>query len=217
MVTKRDKTSLPLSQERGNSTYQRSPDSARNGELTIFCRARAPLGSSWGRAWRSGRARSLPFLCGSGGTAAAACALGAYHAGLAVQAGAKAAAALACKRETRPGRLRCGVTAGRRRQHRLRHFGAPIMKSTIGRPRRLTDRQVKIILAWHFRFLIWRALRKTLKSQRDLARELGVSQATISYVIRLGGRYKQVSPERRTAEIRQRSEKLARLRRKGLL
>jgi DNA-binding GntR family transcriptional regulator len=29
-------------------------------------------------------------------------------------------------------------------------------------------------------------LRKTLKSQRELARELGVSQATISQAIRLG-------------------------------
>jgi transposase len=91
------------------------------------------------------------------------------------------------------------------------------MKSTIGRPRRLTDRQVQIILAWHVRFLIWRALRKTLKSQRELARELGVSQGTISNVIRLGGRYKQVSPERRAAEVRQRSRRLAHLRRQGLL
>ena len=43
------------------------------------------------------------------------------------------------------------------------------MKSTIGRPRTLTDRQVKIILDWHARFLVCRALRKTLKSQRELA------------------------------------------------
>jgi transposase len=70
------------------------------------------------------------------------------------------------------------------------------MKSKIGRPRKLTDRQVKIILAWHVRYLIWRAYRKTLKSQRELARELGVSQATISYVVRTAGRYKQLSRER---------------------
>jgi DNA-binding MarR family transcriptional regulator len=91
------------------------------------------------------------------------------------------------------------------------------MKSTIGRPRALTDRQVKIILAWHVRFVIWRALRKTLKSQRQLARELGVSQSTISYVIRLGGQYKQISPERRADEIKRRARKLALLRRRGLL
>ena len=92
------------------------------------------------------------------------------------------------------------------------------MKSTIGRPRALTDRKVKIILAWHVRFLIWRALRKTLKSATATrTRRLGVSQGTISYVIRLGGRYKQVSPELRAAEIKQRAGKLARLRTKGLL
>jgi len=51
-------------------------------------------------------------------------------------------------------------------------------------------------LAWHARYVIWRALGKTLKSQRTLARELGVSQATISYVVRLGGRYKQACPTR---------------------
>ena len=62
------------------------------------------------------------------------------------------------------------------------------MRSTIGRPRTLTDRQVKIILAWHARFLVWRALRKTLKSQRQLARELGVSQARSAMSFRLGGR-----------------------------
>ena len=89
------------------------------------------------------------------------------------------------------------------------------MKSTIGRPRALTDRQVKIILAWHVRYLIWRALRETLKSQRELARELGVSQATISYVVRHGGVYKQVSPEHRSAEIRQRRRR-ALLKSKGL-
>jgi hypothetical protein len=71
------------------------------------------------------------------------------------------------------------------------------MKSTIGRPRALTDRQVKIILAWHVRYLFWRALRGALKTQRELARELGVSQATISHVIRIGGDYKRASLKRR--------------------
>ena len=71
------------------------------------------------------------------------------------------------------------------------------MKSTIGRPRALTDRQVKIILAWHVRYLFWRALRGALKTQRALARELGVSQGTISHVIRIGGDYKRGSPMRR--------------------
>jgi hypothetical protein len=71
------------------------------------------------------------------------------------------------------------------------------MKSTIGRPRVLTDRQVTIILAWHARYLLWRALGQTLKSQRQLAGELGVSQATIGYAIRILGCYKQASPKPR--------------------
>jgi transposase len=68
------------------------------------------------------------------------------------------------------------------------------MKSTIGRPRKLTDRQVKIVLAWHARYLLWRALRVTLKSQLQLANELGVSQSTISHVIRVQGHYKKPAP-----------------------
>lgn len=90
------------------------------------------------------------------------------------------------------------------------------MKSTIGRPRALTNRQVRIILAWHVRYLVWRALRKTLKTQRQLARELGVSQGTISHVIRIDGDYKQVAPEYRAFEIQWRRRTRARLRRKGL-
>lgn len=66
--------------------------------------------------------------------------------------------------------------------------------STIGRPRLLTDAQVAVILAQHARFVVWRALRKGVKSQRQLAREFGVSQSTISLVVRTGGRYKQRAP-----------------------
>jgi hypothetical protein len=98
-------------------------------------------------------------------------------------------------------RLRCGVIAKRRRQRRLCHpFREPIMKSTIGRPRALTDRQVKIILAWDVRYLFWRALRGALKTQRELARELGVSQGTISHVIRIDGDYKRASLKRRARD-----------------
>jgi hypothetical protein len=71
------------------------------------------------------------------------------------------------------------------------------MKNTIGRPRKLTDGQVNTILEWHARYLAWRSIGKTLKSQRTLARELGVSQATISHVVQLEGGYKQVCPTRR--------------------
>jgi len=90
-------------------------------------------------------------------------------------------------------------------------------KSTIGRPRVLTDRQVAMLLAEHERFLAWRALRKTVRSQRELARELGVSQGTVSRAVRSSGRYKQPDPENRAAELKRRRRRLAHLRAKGLL
>ena len=83
------------------------------------------------------------------------------------------------------------------------------MKSTVGRPRGLTDRQVPEVLAEHARYLAWRALRSTVKSQRDLARELGVSPGTIGLVIRTGGQYKQVSPDQRAQELAARHLRLA--------
>ena len=46
-----------------------------------------------------------------------------------------------------------------------------------------------------------RALRETVKSQRQLAREFGVSQATISVAVGSKGRHKQPSPERRAATL----------------
>lgn len=80
------------------------------------------------------------------------------------------------------------------------------MKSTVGAPRKLTDHQVQTILDWHSRFLAWKAQRKTLKSQRQLAREFGVSQGTISRAVRLHGTYKQMSPEERASlPLRRRS------------
>jgi hypothetical protein len=74
-----------------------------------------------------------------------------------------------------------------------------IRRSTIGRPRRLTDQQVAWVLKEYARFVAWRLLRSTVRSQRQLARDLGVSQATVSLAVRLGGRYKQCSPEVRVA------------------
>jgi hypothetical protein len=70
-------------------------------------------------------------------------------------------------------------------------------KRTIGRPRALTDRQVTVILEEHARFLAWRAQRQIVKSQRQLARQCGVSQATISLAVRSKGQYKQRSPDER--------------------
>ena len=71
------------------------------------------------------------------------------------------------------------------------------MKSTIGRPRALTDAQVEQIISAHAQFRAWRLMRSNVKSQRQLAREFKVSQATISLAIRLQGEYKQLSPEKR--------------------
>jgi hypothetical protein len=74
-------------------------------------------------------------------------------------------------------------------------------RSTVGRPRVLTDAQVELILAEHVRFTEWRALRRAVRSQRELAREFGVSPATISLAVRTKGQYKQASPERRVATL----------------
>jgi hypothetical protein len=83
------------------------------------------------------------------------------------------------------------------------------MKSTVGRPRALTDRQVREVLAEHARFLAWKALRSTVKSPRELACELRVSPATIRLAIRSKGQYKQVSPDQRAQELVARHLKLS--------
>ena len=70
---------------------------------------------------------------------------------------------------------------------------AGFRKSTVGRPRRLTDAQVAWLLEEYERYQTWRELRPTVKSQRQLAAELGVSQATISLAVRSRGQYKQAS------------------------
>ena len=70
--------------------------------------------------------------------------------------------------------------------------------STSGRPRRLTDQQVAWVLAEYSRYLAWRAQRTTVRSQRQLAKELGVSQGTVAFAIRWRGQYKQLSPELRS-------------------
>lgn len=71
---------------------------------------------------------------------------------------------------------------------------AGFRKSTVGRPRRLTDVQVAWLLKEYERYQAWRGLRPTVKSQRQLAKELGVSQATVGLAIRSRGQYKQASP-----------------------
>ena len=74
------------------------------------------------------------------------------------------------------------------------------MKSTIGRPRRLTDAQVATILAWHEEILVLKALRATVKTQRQLAFELGVAPSTVAHVIACRGQFKQASPQGQDAQ-----------------
>jgi len=66
--------------------------------------------------------------------------------------------------------------------------------SSIGRPRRLTDEQVAIILRWHEAIQALKVLHAYLRPGRELAAQLGVSHEAISTVIRRRGVYKQACP-----------------------
>jgi len=87
-------------------------------------------------------------------------------------------------------------------------------RSTVGRPRRVTDAQVEQILAWRAAILELKAKRSSIKTIRQLARELGVSTAAINDVIRARGEYKQASPENRNRVLRERRAFLRRERRR---
>ena len=54
----------------------------------------------------------------------------------------------------------------------------PARKSTIGRPRILTDEQVVAIMAWHDARSVWRAQRAAVKTLRQFAKEMGVTHGT---------------------------------------
>jgi hypothetical protein len=116
----------------------------------------------------------------------------------------------------RQGRVRLGRPSPDRGDDRAERV-APRLRSTIGRPRVLTERQIRRVLAAYTRFLAWKALRQTVQSPRQLAEEFGVSYATIRFAIHSREHYKQASPERRAAELRRRRRAFARLRAKGLL
>ena len=139
----------------------------------------------------------------------------AYHAVLAVQAVARPMAVLASA-------LRAAWTAALRRGDRPRRqsacvTGRAVMKSTVGRPRRVTDEDVARILAWDKEVRAWRAKGAGLKSRRELARELGISPSTVTYIISRAGQYKLPSPEKRGEELEERHEHVAHLRTRGLL
>ena len=65
-------------------------------------------------------------------------------------------------------------------------------RSTIGRPRALTDEQVRVVLEWHGAMLAWKAKRPL--TPRQLAGDLGVSPSAVYNVIRRGGEYKRGCP-----------------------
>jgi transposase len=92
--------------------------------------------------------------------------------------------------------------------------GSRTGRSTVGRPRRLTDSQVDQVLAWHAAILELKAKRSSIKTIRQLAKEFGVSTAAINGVVRRRGEYKQASPENRDRMIRERHAFLRRMRRR---
>ena len=80
-------------------------------------------------------------------------------------------------------------------------LGTQRMKSTVGRPRRVTDAQIRTILDWHETLLACQAKRKNTRTIRQLAAQLGLSTATISDVIRSRGEFKQPPPDERARNI----------------
>jgi hypothetical protein len=64
-------------------------------------------------------------------------------------------------------------------------------RSTLGRPRTVTDAQIQETLTWH-------ANRQTIDQK---ARQMGLTRNVIAYIIHTGGSYKQPSPEHRTANL----------------
>ena len=80
--------------------------------------------------------------------------------------------------------------------------------STLGRPRRVTDTQIAEILAWY----------ATRRTNREKARELGISVETLQIIVRHGGRhYKQPSPEHRATNQHSVTERRNKLRKDGYL
>ena len=82
------------------------------------------------------------------------------------------------------------------------------MKSTMGRPRQVTDEQIAKILAWHDDIEAWKAKRQSIPTQRELAQALQLSPGTITYVVRNRGILKQPSPEERDVERERRQRRL---------
>lgn len=82
------------------------------------------------------------------------------------------------------------------------------MKSTVGRPRALTDEMVARVLAWHE---AWCEARVRLKTVDEIALELHVSVKTVRRAIERRGQYKQPSPEQRDSAVTARRQLLKHL------
>lgn len=67
--------------------------------------------------------------------------------------------------------------------------------STVGRPRRVTDADISVILAWRRDLVAWNARRRMLPTLRQLAGQLGISRGMVTDVIKRGGEFKRASPE----------------------
>ncbi len=81
------------------------------------------------------------------------------------------------------------------------------MNSTLGRPRTLTDAQVKAIMDWYY----------GPRSLAKFARHMNLSVFVIEYCIHIRGRYKQPSPELRQQNLSQRQSQMQRLHGDGWL
>lgn len=83
------------------------------------------------------------------------------------------------------------------------------MKSTVGRPRTLTDEQVKKVLDWYTSWLALKAQRAKVPTLRQVAKELGVSFGAVLSAVRRKGQFKQASPEHREVTLRERRVRVA--------
>ena len=82
-----------------------------------------------------------------------------------------------------------------------------VMKSTVGRPRQVTDAQVDAIMSWY----------RARKTRAQLAAELGLHPKVVNQVIERRGIYKQPSPELRHVAKDVRHRRLNELRSDGWL
>lgn len=86
-----------------------------------------------------------------------------------------------------------------------------------GRPPILRDELVVAMIgAWHATAVLLRVIRKRIKTEQQMADELGVSPATIARVVATGGQYKLASPEKRSEELSLRRERISKLQARNL-